>query len=565
MAIYSDSVSALRDRFGSAALFPGDPGYDDARRVWNGVIDRHPAVIVRVSTADEVVAAIAYAREHRLAIAVRGGGHNVAGSAVNDGGLVIDLSPMRAVRADPARGTVTAQGGATWGDVDRATTPHGRAVPGGVVSATGIAGLSLGGGYSHQRRRDGMTIDNLVSAEVVLADGRVVRASEDEHADLFWALRGGRETLGVVTEFEYRMHPIGPEVLSMHVAYPVEAIDVVFARYRELVAGAPDALSTALLVWNIPPVPGLPEEIVGLPYVGVVGVYAGPVAEGEAAIAAYREIAEPIADLTHVAPYLEEQAALDPLFADGQRYFWKSLFTAELSEGAMDVIKRQSLERPSPQTLMIIRHLGGAISRVPADATAFGDRSAQFLVSIDSTWQQAADDLANIRELRLRRRRRAARPRARDQGRLRPRGGLLAPGEDGLLEVVDAFADPPEQPDLAQLEEHGRGGRVDEVVAERQLQHWPVALGDVDEARLAGAQRVEADAVDGEDLVGRGLEMRVGAAPQHDGRDHVARAGGVVVEPADDAVGRQAQGELLVELAQRRVERLLARVEPAAR
>jgi FAD/FMN-containing dehydrogenase len=396
MAIYSDSHAALRERFGGAVLFRGDAGYDEARRVWNGVIDRHPAVIARCSTTDEVVAALAYAREHGLAIAVRGGGHNVAGTAVNDGGIVIDLSAMHDVTVDVERGTATARGGATWGDVDRATQPHGLAVPGGVVSATGIAGLSLGGGYSHQRRRDGMTIDNLVSAEVVLADGSVVRASEHEHADLFWALRGGRETLGVVTEFEYRMHPIGPEVLGMHVAYPLDAIDVVFERYREYAHGAPDELSTALLVWTIPPVPGLPEEIVGLPYVGIAGLYAGPVEDGEAIIAPYRQIAEPIADLTHVGSYLDEQSALDPLFPDGQRYFWKSLYTSELSDGANDVIKRRSLERPSPQTLMIIRHLGGAISRVAADATAFGDRSAQFLVSIDSTWQQPEHDAENI-------------------------------------------------------------------------------------------------------------------------------------------------------------------------
>jgi FAD/FMN-containing dehydrogenase len=396
MAIYSDSHAALRERFGGAVLFRGDPGYDEARRVWNGVIDRHPAVIARCSTSDEVVAALAYARDHGLAVAVRGGGHNVAGTAVNDGGIVIDLSPMRDVTVDPGRATVTARGGATWGDVDRATQPHGLAVPGGVVSATGIAGLSLGGGYSHQRRRDGMTIDNLVSVEIVLGDGTVARASEHEHQDLFWALRGGRETLGVVTEFRYRAHPMGPEVLSMHVAYPLDAIDVVFERYRDLVQGAPDELSTALLVWTIPPVPGLPEEIVGLPYVGVVGMYAGPVEQGEVVIAPYRRIAQPIADLTHVGAYLDEQSALDPLFPAGQRYFWKSLYTRSLSTGAVDVITRRSLERPSPQTLMIIRHLGGAISRVAAGETAFGDRSAQFLVSIDSTWQQPGHDEENI-------------------------------------------------------------------------------------------------------------------------------------------------------------------------
>lgn len=379
-----------------APIVPGDAAYDDARAIWNGIIDLRPAVIARCESVEDVRAAIAHAREHGLHITVRGGGHNVAGSALSDGGLVIDLSAMTDVSVDLDAGTATVQGGATWGDVDRATTPHGLAVPGGVVSSTGVAGLALGGGYSHQRRRDGMTIDNIVSMEVVLADGSQVTTSEDEHPDLFWALRGGREPMGVVTSFEFRMHPIGPEVLSMHVAYPLEAIDVVFERYRQYAYAAPDELSTALLVWTIPPIPGLPEELVGRPYVGIAGLYAGPVEEGEELIQPYREIAEPLADLTHVGSYIDEQCALDPLFPDGQRYFWKSLYTDELSDAACEVIKRRSLERPSMQTLMIIRHLGGEISRVPADATAFGDRGAQYLVSIDSTWQRPEDDERNI-------------------------------------------------------------------------------------------------------------------------------------------------------------------------
>ena len=396
MATSYDIRAAFGDGFKGRVVVDGDVGYDDARSVWNGHIDKRPAIIAQCADVRDVQAAIAFAREQKVEVAVRGGGHNVAGTASNDGGLVIDLGGMRAVRADVESRTCWAQAGATWGDVDAATTPHAMAVPGGVVSSTGIAGLTVGGGYSHQRRRDGMTIDNLVSAELVLADGSVVTASEDEHADLFWALRGGREVLGVVTAFEYRMHPIGPELLSMHVAYRAEDIDAVFAVYRELVKHAPDELSTALLVWTIPPLPGLPEGLPGTQYVGVVGAYAGPVEEGERVIKPYREIVEPLADFTHVGTYAEEQQALDPLFADGRQYFWKSLYCEDLSDGAMDVIKTQSLAAPSPSTLMIIRHLGGAIERVPAEATAFGDRSAQFLVSIDSTWDDPAHSVENV-------------------------------------------------------------------------------------------------------------------------------------------------------------------------
>ena len=300
MAIYSDSEAALRGRFGESVLFEGDAGYDEARSVWNGVIDRHPAVIVRCSTTDEVVAALAYAREKRLAIAVRGGGHNVAGTAVNDGGIVIDLSPMRDVSVDLDRGTASAQGGATWGDVDRATTPHGFAVPGGVVSATGIAGLSLGGGYSHQRRRDGMTIDNLVSAEVVLADGSVVRASEHEHPDLFWGIRGGGSNFGIVTEFTYRLAPVD-QILGGVLMLP--ASREVIRAYLDFVAAAPDDLTTIADLTHAPPAPFVPQERVGELVLSILVCWTGSMAEGERVLAPLRALATPVADAVSPIPY----------------------------------------------------------------------------------------------------------------------------------------------------------------------------------------------------------------------------------------------------------------------
>ena len=397
MATYFDmsSTAALRDGFNGIVFLEGDPGYDEARSVWNGQIDKRPAVIARCCTVSDVQAAVAFARQHGLKATPRGAGHNVGGTGVNDGGMVVDLSPMRAVTADPQSAIAWAQAGATWRDVDVVTQQHARAVPGGVVSTTGIAGLSLGGGYSNQRRRDGMTIDNIVSMEVVLADGRIVRASADEHADLFWALRGGNETMGVVTSFEYRMHPVGPEIQSIHVAYPIDQIDAVFEAYRELSHGAPDELSTVILVWGLPPFPGL-EDRAGEPYVGIAGTYVGALEDADAITKPYREIVEPIGDFTHTATYLEDQQALDPFFPDGLQYFWKSLYANELSDDTLEIVKRRSLERPSPRTLMVIRHLGGAMKRVPADATAFGARDAEWLVSIDSTWEDPAASEQNI-------------------------------------------------------------------------------------------------------------------------------------------------------------------------
>jgi FAD/FMN-containing dehydrogenase len=377
-------------------ISPSHPDYDSARRVWNGMIDKRPALIVRCEGVADVAAAIRFARESGLPLAVRGGGHNVAGTAVVDDGIVIDLSPMRAVHVDVSGRTVHVQGGATWADVDRVTAPLGLAAPGGVVSETGVAGLALSGGVSWQRRRDGMTVDNLVSAQVVLADGRCVRTSADEHPDLFWALRGGGGNFGVVTSFELELHPLGPEVYLLNVAYPAADAVAVLAGWRDAVADAPDEVGTAGLLWTLPDVEELPEALRGQRYVGVSGMYAGDPEEGERALAPLRTLATPLLDLSGTVPYLELQSSLDAYFPAGLRYYWKALYLDSLSDGAIDATVSWDGVRASDQTLVIIRHCGGAISRVDAEATAFGDRSSEWMLSIDATWADPADDERNI-------------------------------------------------------------------------------------------------------------------------------------------------------------------------
>jgi FAD binding domain/Berberine and berberine like len=389
-------AAELADLVAGDVVRPGDAEYDDARRVWNGMIDKRPLAIVRCADTRDVAAVLRFAREHGVPFAVRGGGHNAAGTGVIDHGLVVDLSALRGVRIDASGRTVHVQGGARWADVDRVTAPLGLATPGGVVSDTGVAGLALSGGVSHQRRRDGMTVDNIVSAEVVLADGRTVVASATEHPDLYWALRGGGGNFGVVTSFELRLHDLGPEVFALHVAYPLEDAERVLAGWRDAVADAPDELSTAGFIWSLPVVDELPEELRGLPYVGVVGMWAGDPSDGERATQRLRELATPLLDLSGSVDYLEFQRSLDPFFPAGVRRYWKGLYLDDFGDDAVEATVEWSNRRPSNETLVIVRHCGGAIGRVAAEETAFGDRSSDWMLSIDSTWHDADDDGANI-------------------------------------------------------------------------------------------------------------------------------------------------------------------------
>jgi FAD/FMN-containing dehydrogenase len=391
-SVTDEAIADLRAAFRGQVLRPGDDGYDLARRVWNAMIDKRPAAIACCTGTADAVAAVRFARAHGLMIAVRGAGHNVAGNAVCDGGLVVDLSAMKGIRVDPDARIAQVQPGANWGDLDQATQLFGLATPGGEVSMTGIAGYTLTGGMGSLQRKWGLACDNLRSAEVVTADGEVLRASEDEHPDLLWALRGGGGNFGVVTWFEYDLFPVGPEVYSAYILYPPSEAPQIFRGWREFAAGAPDEVTSQVLFWGFPPLPDLPAEMHGAPVVGVAGLYAGPVADGERALAPLLTWGTPLADFSGIGTYVATQSGADEFFPPTQRYYWKSLYLDALDDAIMDRIIAMAATRPSPQTLMVLRHLGGAVRRLADDATAYGHRRSEFNLSLDATWEDAADD-----------------------------------------------------------------------------------------------------------------------------------------------------------------------------
>ncbi|TWF75886.1 FAD/FMN-containing dehydrogenase [Pseudonocardia hierapolitana] len=388
-------VEALRTSVRGAVVDRSDPGYDEARRVWNGLIDRRPGVIARCGGTADVVEAVRVARSHRPVVSVRGGGHQVAGSAVCDDGMVIDLSGMRAVHVDPAARTVRAQAGATWADVDRATQLFGLVTPGGEVSQTGIAGFTLGGGMGVLQRRYGLACDNLRSIEIVTADGVVRTASREEHPDLFWAARGGGRGLGVVTSFEFALHPLGPVVREALVFYPYDQARTVARGWRDLTAQLPDTVSPEFVLWSVPPDPAIPAELHGAPVVIVAGVYAGDPADADPVLAPLAELGTPLMQGGGELRYAEMQQALDPAFPAGGRYFFKSHFVGDLTDDAIDTMIACDARRATPQSLMVIRTLGGAIDRVGAGESAYPHRGARYNLSIDAGWTDPAlDDTA---------------------------------------------------------------------------------------------------------------------------------------------------------------------------
>jgi FAD/FMN-containing dehydrogenase len=386
----AEAVEAFVTGVRGAVVQPGDAGYDDARAIWNGLIDRRPALVVQCSGAADVVDAVNFAREHNLLLSIKGGGHNVAGNAVNDGGLVIDLSHMRGVHVDPSTQTVRAEGGALWGDCDRETQLFGLAVPGGVVSTTGIAGLTLHGGVGHLRRKHGLSIDNLLSVDIVTADGELRRASATENEDLFWAVRGAGSNFGVVTSFEFQAHPVGPMVAVAAVMYPEKDARAVVAAWRDHMASAPDEVSSLAFFWNVPPHEPFPPEHHGKPVVIVAGVYTGSVEEGEPVVQPLRELGQPLIDLSGPWPWLGLQSGFDDLFPHGQLRYWKSRAFAELPEEAIDEIADWGARRPTPLTDITIWHHGGAMSRVGETETAYAGRDAPFLVTGEVSWEDPA-------------------------------------------------------------------------------------------------------------------------------------------------------------------------------
>jgi FAD/FMN-containing dehydrogenase len=391
-----EAIAELRGQLRGEVIAPGDEGYDAARLVWNGLIDKYPALIARPTGVADVVAAVNFARARDLAVAVRGGGHNVAGTAVNDGGLVIDLCRMKGMRVDPAARTVRAAAGVTWAELDRETQLFGLATPGGEVSVTGIAGLTLGGGIGALRRKYGLSCDNLVSVELVTADGRFLTASETEHADLFWGLRGGGFGLGVVTSFEFRLHPIGPEIYAAQCWHFMDGARELLRDWRAFVAGVPDEVTSIALLWSIPASPKFPAQLHGKPVIILSSFYVGSPEEGERVLQPLRALGTPFLDLSGRSTFLAKQSAFDPFFPDGMRYYWKSVALDELSDEAIDATLARVASRPSPATLVALRHLGGAMGRVPEEATAYGNRSANFNLSFDASWVRSQDDEANI-------------------------------------------------------------------------------------------------------------------------------------------------------------------------
>jgi FAD/FMN-containing dehydrogenase len=389
-------IEEFRSHLRGPLLTAEDPDYDEARAVRNGLIDRRPALIARCSGTADVVACVNFAREHGLLLSVRGGAHNVAGNAVNDGGLVVDLTNMRGVYVDPDARTVRVQGGAVWGDVDHETQLFGLAVPGGVVSSTGIGGLTIHGGYGHLRRKYGLSLDSLVSVEIVTADGQVRTASATENGELFWAVRGAGSNFGAITSFEFRLHPVGPIVQLCAPFYALEDGRQVIRAWRDFTASAPDELNPLVVLWSVPDDEHFPEELRRRPIVVTAAVYAGPVEVGERVMQPLRELATPLMDLSGPIPYTALQQAFDPFFPEGRLYYWKSIYVDDLSDEAIDTMVDAAIARPSILSDVGLWHLGGAMSQVGVEDTAYGRRDAPYLFVAEASWTDPTTNEENI-------------------------------------------------------------------------------------------------------------------------------------------------------------------------
>ena len=375
-ALDEAGLSALEASFRGELVRPDDAGYDAHRKVWNGSIDRRPALIARCAGVADVRAAVGFAKDSGLPVAVRGGGHSFPGLSVCDGGIVIDLGSMKGIRIDPEKRTARVQAGVLWGELDHETQAFGLATTGGIVSHTGVAGLTLGGGIGWLQRKLGLTVDNLLAADVVTAEGDLVRASDDENADLFWGLRGGGGNFGVVTEFEFRLHPVGPTVLAGPIFWLMEDSPELLRFYREWIADAPDELMTIVIHRKAPPVPFIPAELHGRLVVGVACCYAGEIDEGEQVVRPLREFGTPALDLCVPKPYVEHQGMFDASYPHGWWYYIRACDVAELTDEVIDITVEHSERIKSPLTAFPIWQQGGAIVRVGENETAFNGRGA---------------------------------------------------------------------------------------------------------------------------------------------------------------------------------------------
>lgn len=390
------ALDGLRTRVRGPVLVPGDAGYEDSRTVWNAMIDRRPALVVRCLGTADVVACVQLARQHELLLCIKGGGHNIAGLATADGGVMLDLSLMRGVWVDPEGRIARAQAGCLLGDVDRETQLHGLAAVLGFVSNTGVAGLTLGGGFGYLTRRWGWTADTVAAMDVVTADGRVVRASDEEHPDLLWGLRGGGGNFGVVTGIDYRLYPVGPEVVGGVVAWPASEAPRVLELYRSLAAQAPPELALVVLMRPAPPAPWLPQEMHGKPIVAMLACHSGSVAEGEQAVAPIKAFGKPVGDVLVRRPYTQMQALLDATQPKGRRYYWKSEYLPRIEPALCQKLAEHAARIRSPHSAVILFQLEGALNRLPPEHSAAGNRDARFVLNIAGSWERADEDAANV-------------------------------------------------------------------------------------------------------------------------------------------------------------------------
>ncbi len=389
MTLEGTALSELAGSFRGQLVRPGDPTYDEHRKVWNGSISRFPALIARCAGVADVIAAVRFAKERGLLVAVRGGGHSFPGVSVCDGGIVIDLSLMKGIRVDPEARTARAQAGVLLGELDRETQAFGLGVPAGIVTHTGLSGLTLGGGLGWLMRKYGLTIDQLLSVDLITAEGEFVKASQTENPDLFWGVRGGGGNFGIVTDFEFRLNPMGPIVLAGPIFWPIEESPNVLRFYRDWISDAPDELTTIVVHRKAPPLPFVPPELHGQLIVSVACCYAGPVEEGEKVLRPLKTFRFPVLDRCEPKPFVDHQAMFDPSFPHGRWYYLRSCDVAELTDDVIDITVEHSMRISSPLTAFPIWHLGGAMGRVGADETAFNGRSAGHTFNISGITETA--------------------------------------------------------------------------------------------------------------------------------------------------------------------------------
>lgn len=390
--ISNETIPKLRNEIKGRVLLPGDAKYNEARKIWNGMIDRHPAVIVQCKDADDVPPAIKFAKENDLILSILGGGHHIAGNSLCDDGLVIDFSNMRNVRVDTKERRAFVQPGATLADFDKAVQAYGLTTPTGINSTTGISGLTLGGGFGWLSRKYGMTIDNLRSARMVTAEGKKLHLSEKEHPDLFWAIRGGGGNFGVVTEFEYDLHPVGPEVLAGLLVFPFIQAKKILKEYRNFIETTPEAFNAWVVVRHAPPLPFLPEDVHGKMVVVIPVFYDGDFSKGEKLISAMRNFGDLLGEHVGPQPYTQWQQAFDPLLTPGARNYWKSHNFTELKDGILDVVIEYAGKIPDPQSEIFIGFLGGAPNRIKQEATAYNARNAKYIMNVHGRWENPKDD-----------------------------------------------------------------------------------------------------------------------------------------------------------------------------